>query len=184
MLGEARRDAPLWLAGDVTGRGKVRASGSILREARGRLSARDPASPGGPWKPAYAPRGGKAASLQGAPSPEKRAGAERLCMQRQMVIGRKGGNRTGVQTPPPPNLGDAIALRGRNLQPDSHLLVAQIWAERKKPRSGKLISWLLTPSDLSGVLPCASLEPKAPLKMPQSGQEELSAADLCAFSEG
>lgn len=47
MLGEARRDAPLWLAGDVTGRGKVRASGSILREARGRLSARDPASPRG-----------------------------------------------------------------------------------------------------------------------------------------
>lgn len=50
----------------------------------------------------------------------------------------------------------------------------------RSQEAGKLISWLLTPSD-SAVFCRAPLEPKAPLKMPQSGQEELSAADFVRF---
>lgn len=136
MLGEARRDAPLWLAGDVTGRGKVRASGSILREA-----PEPPLSPGirrrqgagSRGKQAGAPRGGNVASLRaGPPHPRRRLvsgkasrGGATLYAKADGNRERKGRNRTGVQTPPPPNLGDADRfIRERSLQPDSRLLVA------------------------------------------------------------
>lgn len=135
MLGEARRDAPLWLAGDVTGRGKVRASGSILREApepplRPGIRRRQWGSRG---KQAGAPRGGNVASLQAVPPPLRRLasgkasrGGATLYAKADGNRERKGRDRTGVQTPPPPNLGDADRfIRERSLQPDSRLLVAQ-----------------------------------------------------------